>query len=255
VELAKLVASALAEVVKALAWPATLLFILSRYKAPLAKLIDRIASESTQVSIFGAGAHFDRQSVGERERIQAQDIAAALPDPYLLDDEEPATTETPADRPSNSEAVGIVRNLRSQLRVQRLAAQEQILREFERRWDVTLRREAIVATAGQRLPYDAVAIVNEEVRLIEIRYTAGAAVQQWILEKEREKLLQVQREVGQKVRLYLCIVSTFDGPSNDASILSAQGFFDGTSLPVSVEGFTVNPFLGDVTPDSSAPDR
>jgi hypothetical protein len=254
-EIAALIAGLVSDAIKALAWPATILFILSRYRDQLSKLIDRIANESTRVSLLGAEAHFDRQSDSERERAKREDLSA------IAESATPSIQETqPNAVPPTIPAKALPptashRLLRSQRRTDYLAAEELILREFERKWEVPLRREAAVSVPGGRLLYDAIAVVNDEVRLVEIRSIGGIVVPEVLLEQERDKLARAREALDGRVRLYLCILSTFDGLGKDKPVKQAVNFFAETDFPVTVEGFDLNRLLNVETDEASVPDR
>jgi len=177
-------ANLILEYIKALVWPVLAAVVLWRFRSPLQRLVERIASESHEVEGFGfktklRGASAEEQALNVQKEVTQIETGGVEPGPVATHELTRAPTH-PRER--------------------YLLAEELVMRSLEVRWgDAIARHRVVELPNGRRVEFDGVLDGPRQVIVVEVKLLARPAIPSEVFVNTSENLIALRQHVGKAV--------------------------------------------------------
>lgn len=225
------VAALVLEYIKVLAWPALVLTLGLQFRNQLARLLDRVATETEELSAPGGlTVKFRPSTIDEQaERLLEESDAAATPEP---------PTEVPTD------AEGAIADDDEPLLNKYFFAEELVLRALEARWSLPIQRQAAIELGGGRTIHtDGVARTAQGITIIEVKLLTAPLLPGSVVDAMCAQVEALEGHFEQRVKGVLALATTLPPNQLDRVIKGARERLADRYAEVRVEEFRLSSLM------------
>jgi hypothetical protein len=217
-------ANLILEYIKTLVWPLLVGFALWRFRSPIRRLLDRIASESQEFEAFGLKTKLRGASPEEQAKTLQNEVRLLQAGDQAADEAERRTQST-AEPPLDA-------------RERYLLAEELVLRALEVRWSAAIARHQIVDLPGGRgIEFDGVLYGAQQVILIEVKLLSRPAIPHQVLRHMSEQLFALRHHFGKMVVGFIAFVAPEDAEQYHSLPSDIQRSMNSVPSPIFTELF------------------